>query len=314
MNEPQIAAADRDTKRLAQYQCLICGYNTTTPASSELGRARGNTQRFKSAIFTLWQCPRCKAIHAVDAVDMADIYSDYPLNRERTLDVFARGTFRNLLRRLTGNGLQRNHRVLDYGCGNGVYIDYLKEEGFVDVHGYDPFVPEYADSSVLNPGSYDCVIANDVIEHVDDPRAMMQACANLVKPGGLLYVGTADAEGVDNMADLQRHIMRLHQPFHRVILTPQSLSSLGEELGLENVQAYRRSYMDTLMPFSNYRFLDEFNKAHGHILDQALAPDAARIILRKPSLLVYAFFGYFMPSAIEPAVLWRVPSATANKP
>jgi SAM-dependent methyltransferase len=314
MHETQLATADPDTDSPAEYQCLICRYTTTTPASTELGRAPGNTQRFKSDVFALWQCPGCKAIHSVDAVDMADIYSDYPLNRERTLDVFARGTFRNLLRRLTGNSLRSSDKILDYGCGNGVYIDYLKEEGFADVHGYDPFVPEYADKSVLNPGTYDCVIANDVIEHVDDPRAMMQACASLVKPGGLLYVGTADAEGVDNMADLQRHTMRLHQPFHRVILTPQSLADLGEELGLEQVQAYRRSYMDTLMPFSNYRFLDEFNKAHDHILDRALAPDAAKILLKKPGLLFYAFFGYFMPSAIEPAVLWRVPSGTANQP
>ena len=314
MNEPQIASANRDAGSPTAYQCLICRYTTTAPASTELGRAPGNTQRFQSDTFALWQCPGCKAIHSVDAVDMADIYSDYPLNRERTLDVFARGTFRNLLRRLTGNGLQRNDKILDYGCGNGVYIDYLKGEGFVDVHGYDPFVPEYADRSTLSPGTYDCVIANDVIEHVDDPRAMMLEAVSLVKPGGLLYVGTADAEGVDNMADLQRHIMRLHQPFHRVILTPQSLSDLGVELDLEHVQAYRRSYMDTLMPFSNYRFLDEFNKAHGHILDNALAPDAAQIILKKPSLLLYAFFGYFMPSAIEPAVLWRVPSGAANQP
>ena len=116
------------------------------------------------------------------------------------------------------------------------------------------------------------------------------------------------------MADLERHTMRLHQPFHRVILTQSSLLQLGSELGLSVVQSYRRSYMDTLMPFSNYRFLDEFNKAHGHSLDLALAPDSAKILLRKPGLLFYAFFGYFMPSAIEPAVLWRKTSIAPDQP
>ena len=129
-----------------------------------------------------------------------------------------------------------------------------------------------------------------------------------MRPGGLLYVGTADSAGVADMGDLERHIMRLHQPFHRVILTREGLEGLGRELGLEPVQAWSRSYMDTLMPFSNYRFLDEFNRAHGHSLDKALAPDAAGIVLRKPWLLFYALFGFFLPSADEPAVLWRKPA------
>jgi SAM-dependent methyltransferase len=290
------------------YHCLICSYQTEQPGPAELGRVHGNTARFLSAIYPLWQCPKCLAIHSVDPVDMADIYSDYPLNRERTLDVFARGTFKNLLRRLSGNGLAQDDSIIDYGCGNGVYIQYLNGEGYQQVAGYDPFVAEYASAPATDIGGFDCVIANDVIEHVENPRAMMKDCFDLVKPGGLLYVGTADSEGVKDMSDLVGHTMRLHQPFHRVVLTQASLLELGAELGLEVVQSYQRSYMDTLMPFSNYRFLDEFNKALGHNLDLALAPDAARIILRKPGLLFYAFFGYFMPSAYEPAVLWRKPS------
>jgi 2-polyprenyl-3-methyl-5-hydroxy-6-metoxy-1,4-benzoquinol methylase len=288
-----------------QYHCQICNHRSPHPGPAELGQVQGNTQRFLSSVYPLWKCPTCLSIHSVDPVDMEDIYSDYPLNRERTLDVFARGTFKNLLGRLTGHGVGKQDTIIDVGCGNGVYIQYLQGEEYRHVTGYDPYVAEYADLPPAVEGGYDCVIANDVIEHVDSPRTLMKDCFDLVKPGGLLYVGTADSEGVKNMADLVPHTMRLHQPFHRVILTQSSLLDLGHELGLELVQSYTRSYMDTLMPFSNYRFLDEFNKAHGHNLDAALAPDAAGIILRKPGLLFYAFCGYFMPSAYEPAVLWR---------
>jgi hypothetical protein len=63
--------------------------------------------------------------------------------------------------------------------------------------------------------------------------------------------------------------------------------------------------MDTLMPFANYRFLDEFNKALGHNMDLALDPSASKVVLRKPALFFYAFFGYFCPSAYEPAVVLR---------
>lgn len=283
--------------------CVLCGHVAQPPAPAELGCARGNTGRFKARRFRLWQCPACRTLHALDPVDYADIYRDYPPNRRR-LDVFAQGTLANLLARLeAAGGLRRDARILDYGCGNGVFVEYLRSRGYTEVSGYDPYYPAYA----RDPGGgYDCVLANDVIEHVDDPRDLLRDCAARVKPGGLLYVGTADAEPVD-MQDLEPQLMRLHQPFHRVILTESGLHRLARETGFEWVRNWRRSYMDTRRPFANYRFLDEFNRALGHDMDRAMDPAAARILLRRPDLLFWALFGYFFPSAYEPAVLLRRP-------
>jgi len=236
-------------------------------------------------------------------VDFSDIYKDYPLNKRR-LDVYARATLGNLLKRLVLAGLaKKGASILDYGCGNGVFIEYLREKGYTQVEGYDPFVAPYTHAP---EAQFDCVVANDVIEHVSDPRRTIRDCTKLVKEGGLLYLGTADSEPVE-MAELEPHIMRLHQPFHRVIITQKSLLRLAEETGFELVRAYRRSYMDTLIPFSNYRFLDEFSGALGHDLDLALKPEAGKIMLTRPRLWFYAFFGYFFPSAAEPAVLLRRP-------
>jgi len=288
---------------VGSYTCKVCGHQTTTPGPADIGAVRGNTHRFLTQTFHLWKCPSCGSIHNLDPVDFADIYRDYPVNRRR-LDVFARGTFKNLLGRLRREGLQPAHSILDFGCGNGVFLQYLRERGFSDITGYDPYVGEFA---TLPPRQYDCVIANDVIEHVPDPRALVSACVALTKPGGLLYVGTADAEPVE-MAHLESHLMRLHQPFHRVILTQAGLTRLASESGLSLLRSYRRSYMDRLVPFSNYRFLDEFNRALGHDMDRAFDPDAGKVMLKKPGLWFWAFFGYFFPSAYEPAVVLRRPA------
>lgn len=289
-----------DELRRSKYRCHSCTYETANPDPRELGKARGNTKRFLTTLFRLWQCPRCQTIHTMDPVDFNDIYSDYPLSQRR-LDVFARGTLRNLLRRLVRAGLTKHHSIIDFGCGNGILVRFLTDRGYSHVTGFDPYVKEFSQRPA---SSFDCVIANDVIEHCPVPRAMIKECTNILKSGGLLYIGTADAEGV-NMAQLEPHIMRLHLPFHRVILTQESLRRLATESGLQIVRMYRRSYMDTLMPFANYRFLDEFNKALGHNMDLALDPSASKVVLRKPSLLFYALFGYFFPSAYEPAVILR---------
>lgn len=294
---------DTQTTSVGLYDCKVCGHRSTAPGPAELGTVRGNTQRFLTQTFHLWKCPGCASIHNVDPVDLADIYRDYPLNRRR-LDIFARGTFGNLLGRLQREGLQTGHSILDYGCGNGVFMQYLRERGFTDVTGYDPYVTGFA---ALPERQFDCVIANDVIEHVLDPRAMVAECTALTRPGGLLYIGTADSEPVD-MADLEPHLMRLHQPFHRVILTEAGLNRLALEPGLTLLRSYRRSYMDRLVPFSNYRFLDEFNRALGHNMDLAFDPDAGKVMMRHPALWFWAFFGYFFPSAYEPAVVLRRPA------
>jgi SAM-dependent methyltransferase len=292
-----------DMATIDEYICVICGYKTSAPTATEIGACCGNTARFKDRLHHLWKCPRCLTIHNVDPVDFADIYRDYPLNKRR-LDVFARGTLRNLLGRLQRAGLTKDLGILDYGCGNGVFIQYLKEKGYSRVSGYDPYVAAYSE---MPSGQFDCVVANDVVEHVSNPRETILECVQLVKPGGLLYLGTADSEPVD-MNDLEPHLMRLHQPFHRVLITEATLHQLAAETGFELVEADRRSYMDTLIPFSNYRFLDEFSKALGHDLDLSLQPDAAKVMLRRPQLWFFAYFGYFFPSAFEPAVVLRRPS------
>lgn len=302
MAQAQHVAPIGDSNR-PRVVCRICGHDDDGRDATAFGTVRGNTHRFLGQQFRLWKCPQCLSIHSLDPVDFRDIYADYPLNQRR-LDVFARGTLSNLLRRLVRAGLKKTDSVLDYGCGNGLFVQYLGERGYMRAVGYDPCVSRFA---TLDPGSrFDCVLANDVIEHVEDPRALVAQCATLCRPGGLVYIGTADSEPVD-MSDLGSHVMRLHQPFHRIILTQSWLTRLALEPGLELLHSYRRSYMDTLMPFSNYRFLDEFNAALGNDMDRALDPAAGRIVGRKPGLLLYAFFGYFMPSAYEPAVVLRKP-------
>ena len=293
---------NRDTpaKSPLEYQCQICDYATSKPTTEELGAARGNTSRFKGTLFCLWQCPRCQTIHAIEAVDFADIYKDYPLNKRR-LDLFARQTLRNLVRRLDKAGLKKTDAILDYGCGNGVLLEFLRSHGYAKVTGFDPFVRAY--STPLET-LFDCVIANDVIEHCPSPRKMVADCLSRLKSGGILYIGTADALGV-SMNNLEPHIMRLHLPFHRVIMTERSLHALVTEFPVEILSSYTRSYMDTPYPFANYRFLDEFNRALDHEMDRAFDPTSAKVVLKKPSLLFFALLGYLAPSANEPAVVLR---------
>lgn len=287
-------------EKIISVSCVVCGYHPDEITPSDLGMAQGNTERFKDHYFQLWKCPKCLSILSIESVEMKDIYQDYPPNRRRP-DIFSRGTLRSLFKRLQHSGLTKDASILDFGCGNGLFIDYLMRNGHCNVTGHDPYFPQFAK---LPKGQFDWIILNDVIEHVEDPKGLLQQCTGYLRPGGKLYVGTADSEKV-NIQNLEHHLMALHQPFHRVILTEAGLHRLAKDSGLAIIRSWRRSYMDTLWPFVNYRFLDEFNRALNHNMDRALDPASAMVILKRPQLFIFAFFGYFFPSAFEPAVLLR---------
>lgn len=100
--------------------------------------------------------------------------------------------------------------VLDVGCGGGILCESLAQRGAI-VTGIDMAEAalqvarlhsiesglniEYHHSSAESlaqekPGHYDIVTCLEMLEHVPDPSQVIQACADLVKPGGDVYFST----------------------------------------------------------------------------------------------------------------------------
>ncbi|PBJ83031.1 bifunctional 3-demethylubiquinol 3-O-methyltransferase/2-polyprenyl-6-hydroxyphenol methylase [Lysobacteraceae bacterium NML93-0399] len=101
-------------------------------------------------------------------------------------------------------------RVLDVGCGGGLLSEAMAKRGarvtaidlaedlvkVAKLHGLESGVEvDYRVQSVEalaaeQPGSFDVVTCMEMLEHVPDPAAILQACATLLKPGGSLFVST----------------------------------------------------------------------------------------------------------------------------
>ncbi|HSH72771.1 MAG TPA: bifunctional 2-polyprenyl-6-hydroxyphenol methylase/3-demethylubiquinol 3-O-methyltransferase UbiG [Methylophilaceae bacterium] len=101
-------------------------------------------------------------------------------------------------------------RVLDVGCGGGILSESMSQKGatvtgidlgekalkVARLHSLETGVNvEYRLIAVEAlaqeaPESYDIVTCMEMLEHVPDPAAVVQACAQLVKPGGSVFFST----------------------------------------------------------------------------------------------------------------------------
>jgi SAM-dependent methyltransferase len=207
-------------------------------------------------------------------------------------------------------GVGRADRVLDYGCGAGLYVNFLRRKGYTSVFGYDPFVPAYAGPGTLQ-AQYDAVVSYDVIEHEDNPGEFVRRVRRLVRPSGLVIIGTPNADGVSTA---RRGDPNLHVPFHRHILSERILLALAREQGLEAVHIYRRSFYDSPIPTVNSRFMWRYIRKTGGLLDAAVEAPNVSLVLRSPEMWLLAFCGYFLPRGDNILVTFRPSGACGSAP
>lgn len=185
-------------------------------------------RQYSNESFEYWRCGTCGTLHCSDIVAPKDLYTNYELHRE-VLDGEVVNECRWRFTRMSRFGFRRGDRVLDYGCGSGAFVDFLRRLQVCEVDGYDPYSPRPEFRQAIT-GTYDFIIANDVLEHVEDGKALFSSMASILSDRGRIMICTPNGLALNlKNAHSERHYF--HAPFHFHIYSIQAIDKIADAVG-----------------------------------------------------------------------------------
>jgi ubiquinone/menaquinone biosynthesis C-methylase UbiE len=115
-------------------------------------------------------------------------------------------------RDITLRYVEKDHAVLDVGCGSAKFLCQLAADGFTNLHGldFDAYYPSSLhlrsfksadlswDRMPWNDASFDIITGWEVIEHLENPPHFLREMHRLLKPEGLLILSTPNVDQLYN--------------------------------------------------------------------------------------------------------------------
>lgn len=201
-----------------------------------------------TAAVSVIRCHRCGiGISRPPLSDVAFLYGDrtsqdFQQSDSRLTRAIKSMAFRQQARVLLEQARCRPDRVVDFGCGSGLFTRKLSEllPGSIvigtDFHstppaelGNDRYKP--LESTANLAGHADLVLAMHVLEHDDDPAALLARIAGFARPGGRVVIEVPNVDCIW-AGVFGRYWDSWYLPYHRVHFSRESLCSLIRRSGL----------------------------------------------------------------------------------
>lgn len=136
-------------------------------------------------------------------------------------------------------------KALEVGSSTGIFLSLLKQQGW-EVQGIEPSKPAasaaqkrkiptivatFENADILQ-NSFDLIIFNHVLEHMANPREVLQKANAILKKDGLIFIDAPNFGGLSAriLGSSWQYILPKEHRWH---FTPQALSLLLEKAGFK---------------------------------------------------------------------------------
>jgi SAM-dependent methyltransferase len=206
----------------------------------------------------LVRCGDCTTVYAVEGPNpdvLAAVYRDASYDSALEAEMAAT-TYANILAPHVAL-LPRRGALLEIGAGTGVFLARMENAGFQQRIGVEPSLAaiEAADPAVkpliregvfdaadFTPASVSTICCFQTLEHVPDPRKLVEDAYKLLEPGGLLALITHNANGALNrLLGRRSPIIDIE---HLQLFSPDNLAILLDRAGFKGVkiESFRNTY------------------------------------------------------------------------
>jgi SAM-dependent methyltransferase len=204
----------------------------------------------RPTLFHLMRCPGCHLCWLQNAPAPEEMASHYGADYDKVItapgDLYPHhwDSVRNKLLRYVQGG-----SILDIGCSSGSFLRTLKGgpwklygiemSKIVADHarattGAEIFVGDVLDAP-FPENTFDAVTGFHVLEHMGDPREVMNKVRRWLKPGAVFYIGVPNVDSWEARI-FGRYWYGLEVPRHLWQFSIEALRSMAESVGFEAIE------------------------------------------------------------------------------
>lgn len=264
----------RNNSKIVHRQCPICGEDNENIV-------------LMAPVYDFVSCKKCGLVYVkyvLNEKEIDDFYKDNEIyqsawSKEYEDVVKNKGvsTHKSIVRNIL-DYREGDDKLLDVGCAFGKLLYELKSH-FKKVEGVElnvrtskmgkkmfdiPIYTKKLEELNLPNSSYDAIILNQVIEHLNDVDSLFKKFYRILKPGGILYIGCPNMDSLSMKLFKGEHVhVSLHA--HVNMFNNKSIIFLANKVGFKIKKVETNNMLDIKLIdilyfyFNRKKFLHRYN-------------------------------------------------------